>query len=59
MAELWKTVEKERITGYENRAPNRKPKKENVVDLTTASSGGCLLRFNKDTGKITVIKNDN
>jgi putative phage-type endonuclease len=59
MAELWKTIEKERITGYENRAPNRKPKKENVVNLTTASSGGCLLRFNKDTDKITVIKNDN
>ena len=24
----------------------------------TKPSGGCLLQFNKDTGKITVIKNE-
>ena len=34
-------------------------KKENVIDLTTKSSGGCLLQFNKETGKITVIKHGN
>ena len=56
--QLWSTVEKERVSGYEHRAPNRKQKKENIVDLTTKPNGGCLLQFNKDTGKITVVKTD-
>jgi hypothetical protein len=55
---LWDTIEKERVSGYEHRAPNRKQKRENVVDLTTKPSGGCLLQFNKETGKITVIKKE-
>jgi hypothetical protein len=56
--QLWSIVEKERVSGYEHRAPNRKQKKENIVDLTTKpnANGGCLLQFNKDTGKITVVK---
>jgi putative phage-type endonuclease len=57
--ELWSIIEKERVSGYEHRAPNRKQKKDNVIDLTTKSSGGCLLQFNKETGKITVIKHGN
>jgi putative phage-type endonuclease len=56
--QLWSTVEKDRVSGYEHRAPNRKQKKENVIDLTTKPNGGCLLQFNKDTGKITVVKTD-
>jgi len=28
LEKVWKTIEQERITGYEHRAPNRKPKKE-------------------------------
>ena len=55
---LWSTIEKERVSGYEHRAPNRRQKKDNNVDLMTKPSGGCLLQFNKDTGKITVIKNE-
>ena len=58
MSELWSIVEKERVSGYEHRAPNRKQKKENSIDLPTKSSGGCLLQFNKETGKITVIKRE-
>ena len=58
LEQLWSTVEKERVSGYEHRAPNRKQKKENIVDLTTKPNGGCLLQFNKDTGKITVVKTD-
>jgi len=58
LQELWTIIEKERVSGYEHRAPNRKQKKENTFDLTTKSSGGCLLQFNKETGKITVIKKD-
>jgi len=57
LEEIWSIIEKERVSGYEHRAPNRKPKKE-TVELTTKPSGGCLLQFNKETGKITVVKKD-
>lgn len=57
--ELWTTIEKERVSGYEHRAPNRKQKKESILDFTTKPSGGCLLQFNKETGKITVNKQAN
>lgn len=54
LEELWKIVEKERINGYEHRAPNkREPKKENY---DKPFNSGCLLQFNKETGKITVAK---
>ena len=55
MEDLWSIVKKERISGYEHRAPNRKQKKDNAVELTKPT-GGCLLKFNKETGKITVNK---
>jgi putative phage-type endonuclease len=58
LQELWSIVEKERISGYEHRAPNRKQKKSNVIDFTTKPSGGCLLQFNKESGKITVVKRE-
>jgi putative phage-type endonuclease len=59
LAALWTIVEKERISGYDHRAPNRRQKRENFVDLMTNPSGsGCLLKFNKSTGKIAVIKKD-
>jgi hypothetical protein len=57
LEEIWTIVEKERVSGYEHRAPNRKQKKE-TIDLTTKPTGGCLLQFNKETGKITVVKKD-
>ena len=59
IANLWKIIEMERKTGYEHRAPNRKVKKEfNVLDLKTTETTGCLLKFNKETGNITVVKNE-
>jgi putative phage-type endonuclease len=57
LEDIWTTIEKERVSGYEHRAPNRKQKKE-TVDIMTKPSGGCLLQFNKETGKITVVKKD-
>lgn len=57
--DIWTTIEKERITGYEHRAPNRKIKKENIMEINTKTNTGCLLQFNKDTGKINVVKKDN
>jgi putative phage-type endonuclease len=61
LEELWKIIEKERITGYGHRAPNkREPKKENYneIKIDKSANGGCLLQFNKETGKITVAKLD-
>jgi hypothetical protein len=42
---VWNIIEKERITGYEHRAPNRKPKikKEYVGENT--HSGLCLIKL--------------
>ena len=59
LEQLWSIVKKERVSGYEHRAPNRRQKRENSIDLTTTpNSSGCLLQFNKTTGKITVVKKE-
>jgi predicted ATP-dependent endonuclease of OLD family len=58
LGEIWSIVEKERVSGYEHRAPNRKQKKNTNVNITTQPNGGCLLQFNKNTGKITIVKKD-
>lgn len=50
LEKVWKTIEEERITGYEHRAPNKKPKKEYsspFININTSESQGCLLKFNK------------
>jgi putative phage-type endonuclease len=54
LQEIWTIIEQERISGYEHRAPNRKPKKE-FIDITTPITSKCLLQFNN---KINVIKKD-
>ena len=62
LAEIWDIIVAERLSGFEHRAPNRKPK--TIADINTSfssnssstPSSGCLLNFNKESGKITVIK---
>lgn len=51
---VWNTIEKERVTGYEHRAPNKKQKmnKEsfNLIDNyfnSTNANNGCLIKVNK------------
>jgi putative phage-type endonuclease len=62
LAEIWSIIEKERVSGYQHRAPNKREnvKKENIVDFMTkpVNNGGCLLQFNKETSKITIAKLD-
>jgi len=60
LSEIWTIIEKERISGFEHRAPNRKTKLVDGFSAITnnSGSGGCLLNFNKESGKIT-IKNTN
>jgi putative phage-type endonuclease len=49
LEKVWKIIEEERVTGYEHRAPNKKPKKETVKPFIEPASSGCLLKFNKIT----------
>ena len=46
---VWNIIEKERITGYEHRAPNRRPKKETH---TPFMNQGCLLNIIKLNSEI-------
>jgi putative phage-type endonuclease len=57
LADLWATIIKERASGFEHRAPNRKPKQVDGF-AAISNSNKCLLNFNKETGKITVIKSE-
>jgi putative phage-type endonuclease len=62
LAEIWSTIVSERVSGYEHRAPNRKPKPTTLtldMDASNNSTGsGCLLNFNKENGKVTVVKSE-
>ena len=48
LEKVWKIIEEERVTGFEHRAPNKKPKKEpNKPFVNLNEQQGCLLKFNK------------
>lgn len=61
LADIWSIIVSERVSGFEHRAPNRKTKMmDGFAAITNTnvsnSNSGCLLNFNKETGKITVVK---
>ena len=47
LEKVWKTIETERVTGFEHRAPTKKLKKEPFKPFVEKESQGCLLKFNK------------
>ena len=47
LEKVWKIIEKERVTGYEHRAPVRKAKKEAEKPFLTTGTQGCLLKWIK------------
>ncbi len=51
LGNIWKIIEKERITGYEHRAPKKRIKKLTDNNNETNTNGGCLLNFDILTGK--------
>jgi putative phage-type endonuclease len=55
--DVWNTIERERISGYEHRAPAKRTKKEPTT-IQHEQSNKCLLHYNKDSGKVTVRKLD-
>ena len=52
LEKVWKTIETERVTGFEHRAPIKKQKKEPFKPFIEKETQGCLLKFNK------IIKTD-
>ena len=51
IGKIWKIIEEERISGYEHRAPNKKPKKETVKPYISDAIPECML-----TNKFSVKK---
>jgi len=47
LEKVWKTIETERVTGFQHRAPVKKQKKESFKPFAEKESQGCLLKFNK------------
>jgi putative phage-type endonuclease len=47
LEDVWKIVEKERITGYEHRAPKKRKMEYYAKPFVEKESQGCLLKFNK------------
>jgi len=50
LGKVWNTIEEERVTGYQHRAPNKKLKKEAPKPFIDSNeSKGCLLVIKKDS----------
>jgi putative phage-type endonuclease len=47
LEKVWKIIEEERVTGYEHRAPIKKPRKDVSQCFINTESQGCLLKFDK------------
>jgi len=54
LASLWNIVEKERETGYEHRAPQKKKQTSNLIDIQSNPFEKCLIQINKATGEVTL-----
>jgi hypothetical protein len=62
LEEIWKTIEHERIHGYEHRAPNKKNKKNDnksdTNDILSTPTYKCLLQIDADTGDVTITSSN-
>ena len=54
LQEVWNIIEKERISGHEHRAPNKRVKKE-ILKCEPVAFNGCLLNFSKSEGKFLLV----
>jgi len=58
LKEVWNIIEKERVTGYAHRAPNKRDKKEKHTNFVfSTEQNGCLLNFDKNEGKFIIQDN--
>jgi putative phage-type endonuclease len=53
---IWSIIEKERESGFEHRAPNKRPKNNNTFEI---DSNKCLLTLNKEDNKISIQNTNN
>jgi hypothetical protein len=59
LEELWKTVEYERVHGYEHRAPkSNKKQTKNRLEPTASNKSICLIKINSDTGDVELEQNN-
>ena len=59
LEELWKTVEYERVHGYEHRAPKSSKKQtKHRVEPTVSNKSICLIKINSDTGDVELDPNN-
>jgi hypothetical protein len=59
LEELWKTVEYERIHGYQHRAPkSNKKQAKNRIEPTASGKSICLIKINSDTGDVELDQNN-
>jgi putative phage-type endonuclease len=65
LQEIWSTIEEERQTGYEHRAPNKRIKKDNTTSNTSNQSYSqttipeCLVSIDIASGKSFIVKKTN
>ena len=58
LEKVWKIIEQERISGYQHRAPNKRPPKfEQTTKISNYFVQGCLIDLNKI--KVTKLENEN
>ena len=57
LAEIWNIIEKERVTGFQHRAPNKRASNNAFVKKSDSIIGKCLLNMSKFTGKININTN--
>ena len=60
LQEIWETIEKERISGYEHRKPNKRIKKETTNTIVDEQQ--VLIHIDKETGEVvcnTNLENNN
>ena len=59
LEELWKTVEYERVHGYQHRAPrSNKKQTKNYIEPSSTSKSICLIKLNSDTGDVELGENN-
>jgi hypothetical protein len=59
LEELWKTVEYERVHGYQHRAPkSNKKHAKNRIETNSSEKSICLIKLNSETGDVELDQNN-
>ena len=58
LRDIWSIIEDERKSGFEHRCPNKRIKKDSLLNNLSVSSG-CFLKINKENDKINIEQTSN